>query len=369
MTAALREDRIEIGVMRRNDAVAALDITARRPIGIGRFAQGKSGEAVTALVPRLFALCAAAQGAAADNALAAARGLRVPPGLAAAQTSAVLAERLVELLRGTITLLGGDESPAVTSCLRELIAAARRFDPAGLLDDDAIATIERGLGTLGLGAGCLDDDAACRRWLGSDSLLATLYRPLLLDAGFGAVAVDPLRAAEDDAIGDRLMQHGLSFAVRPDLDGRVPETGPLARNAGHPLIAAFGTGLGGRLLARLIEIRATPHRLRELRRGDADPAAIVQSLPLGRGIGLGAVECARGRLHHLIALDAAGLIRSFEVLAPTEWNFHPRGPIARALIGAALRDTDADRGRIERLIAAFDPCVGFDVRFREAADA
>ncbi|WP_346296541.1 nickel-dependent hydrogenase large subunit [Rhodopseudomonas sp. P1] len=369
MTAAPGEDRIEVGIVRRGDRVVRLDITARRPIGIGRLAQGKSGETIVALVPRLFALCASAQGVAAAQALAAARGISLAPSIVAAHTSAVLAERMIELLRGTVLLLGGAGMPALTHQLRDLMIAARPSNPAAPLDDDAIARIAQGLEALGLTSRAFADVAACRRWLGSDALLAELHRPLVAEAEFGAAAVDPLTAADDAMIGKRLIALGPSFAVRPDLAGRVPETGAFARTADHPVVAAFGSGLFGRLLARLIEIAATPEQLRAVRHGDADAAAVVQSMRLGDGIGLAAVECARGRLCHLIALDAAGAIRQFEILAPTEWNFHPEGPLARALVGTTLQASEADRRRVERLVAAFDPCVGFDVRFCEVADA
>ncbi|MBB1092165.1 nickel-dependent hydrogenase large subunit [Rhodopseudomonas palustris] len=367
MNAIPRDDRIAINVVLSGGRVSRIEITARRPIGMTRLAQGRSGEAVVALAPRLFALCAAAQGVAAVHALAAARGESVFVDAAAAQASAVLAERLVELLRGTITTLAGDALPAWAPLLRDVIAAARRFDQAGLLEADAI---ERGLDALGLPAGCVDDADACRDWLASAAPVAELHRPLLgEEAEFGACAVEPLTDSDDHAIGEQLLRDGASFALRPDIAGRVPETGSLARQAMHPLIQSHGTGLAGRLLARLIEIRATPDRLRALRNGHSDVADIMQATRLGDGLGLAAVECARGRLHHLIALDSNGLIRQFDILAPTEWNFHPQGPLARSLTGQALRATDDDRCRVERLVAAFDPCVGFDVHLREAADA
>ncbi|ABE38410.1 Coenzyme F420-reducing hydrogenase alpha subunit-like [Rhodopseudomonas palustris BisB5] len=370
MNAIPRDDRIAISVVLSGGRVSRIEITGRRPIGMSRLAQGRSGEAVVALAPRLFALCAAAQGVAAVHALAAARGESVFADTAAAQASAVLAERLVELLRGTITTLAGDALPAWAPLLRDVIAAARRFDQAGLLEADAIDAIERGLDALGLPAGCVDDADACRDWLASAAPVAELHRPLLgEEAEFGACAVEPLTDSDDHAIGEQLLRHGASFALRPDIAGRVPETGSLARQALHPLIQSYGTGLAGRLLARLIEIRATPDRLRALRNGHSDVADIMQATRLGDGLGLAAVECARGRLHHLIALDSNGLIRQFDILAPTEWNFHPQGPLARSLTGQALRATDDDRSRVERLVAAFDPCVGFDVHLREAADA
>lgn len=394
MNAVARDDRIAVSAVLAHRRVARVEISARRPLGIGRLAQGKPAEAIVALVPRLFALCAAAQGAAATLALSAARGEPVPPQVLAAQASAVLAERLIELLRGTITSLAGDQWPAFAPQLRDVITAARRFDAGGLLEFDSIEALEHGLDALGLPASSFDDADAYHTWLRSGSPLARLHSAQALSArgrgesrgegaspqrrastatpdrpAFAAIAVDPLTAADDLAIGRQLLQHGAPFAARPDLAGRVPETGARARLADNPLIRSAGTGLAGRLLARLIEARETPQRLHALRRGECDCADVLKATSLGHGIGLGAVECARGRLHHLIALNRDGHIVRYEILAPTEWNFHPQGPLARALIDAPLCACEDDRYRVAALVAAFDPCVGFDVELREAADA
>jgi len=62
---------------------------------------------------------------------------------------------------------------------------------------------------------------------------------------------------------------------------------------------------------------------------------------------------ARGLLLHWVQLDGDGAVRDYRVLAPTEWNFHPDGALARAV--AALAPVDLDAARL--LAAAYDPCV------------
>jgi hypothetical protein len=370
MNAAPRDDRIELTLSLHEGRVASVGISARRPLGIGKLAEGRDGQAVAALVPKLFALCAKAQGAAVTSALAAARGEVIAPDRAAAQAGAVLAERLVELLRGTITSLAGPSLPSFVPALRQVIDAARRFYGVSLPAIDQVASVEAGLDALGLPIGCFDDASSYQRWLASPSPLAELHRSVLVDdQKFGAVALEPLVAADDARIGDALLQSGPRFASLPDLDGRVPETGALARQSDHSLITAQGNGLGARLLARLIEIRATPDQLRALVHGEPAPSDLISSRQLSPGIGLAAVECARGRLGHLVALDRQGLVSQFAMLAPTEWNFHPRGALFRALQDLALRNDDDDRARVERLVAAFDPCVAFSITIAEAADA
>jgi hypothetical protein len=372
MTAAFGSDRIEVTLAVANDRVADVSITARRPPGVGRFAQGRPADMVATLLPRIFALCATAQGAAVTMAIAAARDAAITVPAAAA--AAVLSERLLELLRGTVTTLAGPDLAGCAPALRALADAVRPFD-AALLPDAAAAAlaieeIERGLAALGLTDGCLADADSYARWIAGGSPLAGLARAVCDDdPGFGAIAVDPLAAADDLAVGAGLAQTGVAFAARPQLEDRVPETGALARQSRHPLMQALGSGLWPRLLARLIEVRATPARLRALLAGAGDAGDLIRGIQVAPGVGLAAVECARGRLHHLVALNRDGRIDRLEIVAPTEWNFHPQGPLARALTGIRLRDVDADRRRIEHLIAAFDPCVASRLSIREAADA
>jgi uptake hydrogenase large subunit len=55
------------------------------------------------------------------------------------------------------------------------------------------------------------------------------------------------------------------------------------------------------------------------------------------------------------------------VLAPTEWNFHPDGPLARVLTG--FRPGRDAAAAITRRAAAFDPCVALRVAIESAAHA
>ena len=62
-------------------------------------------------------------------------------------------------------------------------------------------------------------------------------------------------------------------------------------------------------------------------------------------------------------------ISAYAILAPTEWNFHPRGPLVEALVGAEIGTGEEARRRVSQLVGVFDPCVSFDARVQEAANA
>jgi len=91
------------------------------------------------------------------------------------------------------------------------------------------------------------------------------------------------------------------------------------------------------------------------------------ALTTGERQGLAWVEMARGLLVHQVEIDATvgdapARVAACRVLAPTEWNFHPQGVVAQriAALDAGQPAEDTER-RVRLLMAAFDPCVPFDV--------
>jgi uptake hydrogenase large subunit len=77
---------------------------------------------------------------------------------------------------------------------------------------------------------------------------------------------------------------------------------------------------------------------------------------------MGTVEAARGRLTHRATL-AGGVVSRYQILAPTEWNFHPQGVVARGLIGFPCGDETTFSRQAELFIKAVDPCVGYRLEF------
>jgi coenzyme F420-reducing hydrogenase alpha subunit len=86
------------------------------------------------------------------------------------------------------------------------------------------------------------------------------------------------------------------------------------------------------------------------------------ALPTGGNRGLAWVEMARGLLVHQVSLDrqsdGSARVLTCQVLAPTEWNFHPEGIAAQALAGLSAHRDDTD-AKARLLMAALDPCVPF----------
>jgi coenzyme F420-reducing hydrogenase alpha subunit len=137
------------------------------------------------------------------------------------------------------------------------------------------------------------------------------------------------------------------FAARPHLSGRAVEESPRA------LLNLWRTaeGLPTWFRAQAQLARQLPERLERALLGLADVGpASVNAKATGKGWGMAVT--ARGRIIHWMAVER-GKIAAWRAIEPTDWNFAPRGPVARA---AELLTPDADLSEAGRwVVAAFDP--------------
>jgi hypothetical protein len=182
--------------------------------------------------------------------------------------------------------------------------------------------------------------------------------------GLGASAVAPLPALPLPELNTMLAQDENDEVVtRPTWRGGVHETGPLARMCSRAPVAALinrhGSGLLARLAARLLELLELPTMMRGRWR-DEPGSWRVEAFSPAPGIGLAVVETARGRLAHRVELSG-DRVRRYQVLAPTEWNFHPEGPLVCGLINLSAEDRATLRRHATMTVMALDPCVGYRV--------
>jgi len=314
--------------------IAEVRIAARRPALAPVFA-GRSTQSVTALVPLMYAVCGRAQSAAANAAMAAARG-NPPP---TRWDDEVAAEAAGEQ---ALAVLTGEASGLAAGARR---AARDSQSLCALLDH----------GSLGIGlAGwlSLSSYAALSRW--AQNTNAPLARECLRRSSLMEPAPHcgtPLPSLEAD---DGIKEWPLltpEFAGMPNLKGGPAETGPVARLASLPLILDLRERpLLQHWIARLMELA---------RYASGDPGLLcgrISAVAVAPGRGRAAVETARGTLLHEVALNGE-LVTDYVIVAPTEWNFHPEGALRSWLVGM---QTGSHRQTLElarHAVQALDPCV------------
>lgn len=159
-----------------------------------------------------------------------------------------------------------------------------------------------------------------------------------------------------------------SWCKAPRLSGLPMECGALARQVidGHGLardLAASGGGVLARVGARLLEIARTQTLMEDLAQS-IDPSAqfMLQGDLPATAEGAGLVEAARGALGHWLRIED-GQIASYQIIAPTTWNFSPRdasgapGPLESALVGARTMPGEDTPLSVQHIVRSFDPCM------------
>lgn len=320
MSGGVDPGRIRIRLRLSDERVVAVEVASER-MRVEPALCGRQADAAVRLVPLLFALCGKAQGRAAELALAAARGRTAAPRLDAGIAAEAMREHLWRWLLDLPPLLGGAPMTEEFAAAVGWLARDEREPIAGLLDGPRLAGLSRQLERLG------DVEPGAARCLPA------------LDAASSLRAWPRLDAA---------------FCRQPQWQGLAAETGALARRGVGDGGAAAG-GVARRWQARLAEMRDWASGTARVGAGGTASSATVAP-----GIGRALVETARGLLMHEIVLDGDTLAGYF-IVAPTEWNFHPRGPMAGWLLGRDAGDRDALRGLATRCVTALDPCVRWEL--------
>lgn len=373
--------------------VTAAHVTVQRPLAAARALGGRPAADALKLVPLLFSVCSTAQGVAALNACEQALGITAAPAQRIARDLLVLAETVSShgwhVLMDWPRLL--EEAPST-----EQLAALRTVNAnlqAGLFPERDALTIGGGglhpkeavlrLAVARLdahitqsvfgGASCPATLAELKVWATTGDTAAARLVAQTLDSphpGYGATDVPVLTPRPAAWFAARLAADP-GFSHAPVTEDGPAVTGPAATAADTPLVrdvtGRYGAnGLVTLLAARLAALAALPVRMDAaidaLLGSDTGSATVSPPTPTptttgtGTGTGAAVVDTARGTLAHWVRMEN-GIITDYRIAAPTEWNFHPGGTLARGLTG--VEAGPGLHGQASRLITALDPCVGW----------
>ncbi|MCB1759700.1 MAG: nickel-dependent hydrogenase large subunit [Gammaproteobacteria bacterium] len=393
MAASGVEGALLIELRRSGDKVGSVTISSSRPLQLPRLFVGKGAAEVCGMLPLLYSVCGLAQGYAAALAFEQALAIDPSPQTDRLRRSLIAFESIrehlwrIEIDWARALGLEADRLP-----LSRLLALMARFRATLFGEQDpffpgaspthasrsTMLEIVTELESLLAGAlfGCSPavwlqrmDGGGFSGWIEKGQRPAQLLLRQLRHDGegrLGAAGVEAMGDLDRDLLHLRLTAPDADeFIARPDWLGRVPETTAYSRRMQLPAVAQLtaehGDGVLPRLFARVVEIALLSS---ELHSGIADPERSSEETfgrnGLAPGVGLAQVETARGRLVHRVEL-AGERVGRYQILAPTEWNFHPRGVLARALLGMPAASEAELRRRADLLINAIDPCVGYRV--------
>lgn len=382
------EGRVDI-VLRLSDGIVTdVDIRSSRPIQTPRIFVGKSVGQLLQTLPLLYSICGTAQAQAAVTACEQALGLPADaqrlsareklvwletakehlwrvlldwPGFIGLPTSAAAVAQMLLLIKRYRYLCYPNERPFVPGVMPEV--------EDGSAIDRIIDEVEQLLRDQVFGMppakwlelqGC----DALFHWAETSSLPPARMLYYLLEKeweSLGSAQVRPLPPLDQEFLHQNMEPADADrFIAQPQLGDGCRETSPFTRVRHGPLVSAvearYGPGLLARFCARLVELAEIPGRLGATPTGDAVPDAVAPG-----ELGIAQVEAARGRLVHRLRL-ADGKIARYQILAPTEWNFHPSGVLAEGLVGLRAASAETLRQQAVLWINAIDPCVGYDLR-------
>jgi hypothetical protein len=382
---------------RQHHRVGQVEVHSQRPLQAVNIFHGKPVAEVVRTLPLLYHVCGVAQASAA--AAACEQALAIPPSEASYLAREMLVwletarEHLWRILLDWTERLGEEKDKASIASLQHYLPQLKQaLFPGGevflpgartAVNADAVRTVVRDLQQQleiqvfamplaeWLAMSTIED---LQRWVAAtDTVAAKMLRQVVgmeqTEGWQSSVACLPV--LDEDALHQCLSQEDAdAFVARPLWQGKAYESTALCRQQHQPLVAALlrseGNGVMARMVARLAELAAIPAKLDELLQQ-------LQSLPavgggagaerpnvMGTGTGLAQVEAARGRLVHRLELEQ-GLVRRYQILAPTEWNFHPQGIAAELLRQLPARDEHELKRQADLLINAIDPCVRYEI--------
>ena len=359
-------------------------ISSNRIALAGALLRGKPAQAAPLYLPRLYALCGQAHHLTSRLAIDAACGIRCDTTM---QEQASLAEETAREHVRRIWLdwprLFGrsDDNKAVLAGLESLRACP-------LLQGGALAGVPVSLqafcswlelAVLGqpvtewLGHWQLNPVACMQDWVArADTFPAQLLRDIKDDALQLQPCAMPLLPHADEA-GLRALARSIisdeNFCRAPTIGGEIRETGIGSRiiclgkagNMDAPSVISTWQRFGARIAELALLSGATLDNL------------ALGSIMLAPGEALAWSEMARGLLLHWVRLESAdpqAAIVDYRIVAPTEWNFHPSGVVAKALAAMPLATCALSREQEIRhigiLTAAFDPCITYKIEFDHA---
>ncbi|WP_018412532.1 hypothetical protein [Methyloversatilis thermotolerans] len=324
-------------------------LSCDRPDIAARLARGRGADLLPSLLSAVFNLCGHAHRNCAAMAVAAARGRE--PAVIGAQANDTLRDHLHRVLLDWPALSGdaghAEVGHALATC--PLLAAREPGQAAHWLHHVLLGAEP----TRWLDDWRRDPAVALKNWQdGSRGWLAAwlnrhaelIERPLEL--------APPLRIADIDwSDMAQAMRTQADFTRRPQWRGDCAETGCWTRDGLAPLPPTAVARIGARIAELVALALGEPVRLSAGARA------------LGPGEGIAWMDTARGLLVHHVVLDRPGehaRVDACHVLAPTEWNAHPDGSLARAIANVDAAAPDAVR-RVSVLAAAWDPCVKLDI--------
>ena len=367
-----------------------VNVLSNRPVQACQIMVGKTPEQVLTMLPLMFSVCGVAQARSALMAITQQLEMKLPHAAETGRDFLVIMEtareQLLRIFMDWPELFDLPHNNKLFPYISGLLNAVKpalfkdgrafqldsEFDPDFEQLDHLIFELERHLSEHVYHQPLnewlsIHDMPGIEKWIQHSDSIAAQTVSIILSNNWenqGATKSDFLPELDKDELLIRFdSRQSREFIAQPDWQGLQYETTPLSRQHAHPMVdklkLEFGNALITRWMARLVELARIPGQLRSLICEMKKTAK--NSVNNTSNTGIAQVEAARGRLIHRVAVKN-NKISQYQILAPTEWNFHPHGLIKSSLQNIQNTNPDQLKSVAGLLINAIDPCVGYELR-------
>jgi len=384
------EGRISIDISTKLSNNNRINIHSNRPTYLSNLFVGKSPKDVLEITPLIFSICGSAQSITALRAIENQQGTEINSLRESAQNIIILIEsvkeHLLRILLDWPKLFQLEKPSAPLAFITQLVNKAKQAlfkDGSAYQLDSKLDIDQQAIKNL-----ITEIQQILERWVFNEPykqwLERTDYQSLIQwsqrNQAISAQSVDRIIKNNwhhqcfsscqllPDFDPEELHKsfsasNSSSFIAEPMWQGEYFETGPLARQNNNHLLKMlnkdFKNGLLTRWVSRLVELAETPSQLNLLiQQLSYNPKTFSNE---SQPIGLAETETARGRLIHRVKIKN-NKIEQYQILAPTEWNFHPKGLIYKSLQNINVKRKSEIEPLAHLLINAIDPCVGYKLR-------
>lgn len=385
------EGQLNIHLHTDKNAKARVQIESSRPLQASRVMIGKTPQQVLQLLPLMYNVCGVAQARTSLKAIQSQLNIKADAAAENAREILLLVENarehLFRILVDWPTLFNLTPDHSQLPLLGSLI---KNFKLALFSDGDAFSLHSQLQPDFAMVSKLIEqlehslqqsiyhqpteqwlqinDIDSLYQWSKGHDSTATSSLAIICDHGWtsqGFSRLDALPELDSKELIQRLNDDTAEqFIALPDWQGQQYETTTLSRQMQQPLIQSlaqeFHNTLITRWVARLLELARIPTQLRqllaELESGDATAPISANGIA-----GLAQTEAARGRLIHRVEIDN-DVVTQYQIVAPTEWNFHPQGLISQSLGNLTSKDPELLQQLARLMINAIDPCVGYELK-------
>lgn len=382
------EGEIKINVVAKSGMVETVSITSTRPLHITQLFKDKSIETVADLINTLYHLCNTAHRFSYLQLLDNSGVISLSKNEISAYQLLLDLETIREHCFSISTKWRQDTAKAIDTNIVKILTTLKEInttlftesDPLSLMDkelhafsdiDKLIVKLENQIKLLLIGDQSEDvypfvDYDSFNNWLQkSDSQSANFLNSLKKNNfdNLGDVEAFHLPDLNPKRVG-KLMQN-TGFIKQPTYQDTIYESTPYSRQSNHKLIKQlfniYGNGLFARSVAQLLEVFELLNNIKSRYTGIEFEKISYEIQSFGvESKSLVCLEAARGRLFHQMSTEG-GKIKSYQILAPTEWNFHPQGVLSRMIEVITYKNEKDLIDQIMLLANAVDPCVGYSI--------